>query len=150
MKKLNYLILSFALISLFACKKDDKKDSSGCSKCEVAYTAQDIKGIVDAKTAGKFAGLTFQYEKPGSTVKNGTKADFELTASGELIVKIEGMACVTLVNPTVAQQGHTELRFKDNCKTMLSYAVSFRTDNGKLNEVNVGSLGGVWYGQFHE
>ncbi|MEO5910922.1 MAG: hypothetical protein ABIP95_08540 [Pelobium sp.] len=150
MKNIKFLSLAaLAVVLSSACKKDDSSGSGGCSKCEVAYKAQDIKATVDAKTAGKFTGLTFQYAKPGSTIKDGTKADFELTTNGELIVKIEGMDCVTLVNPTFAQQGSTELRFTDNCKTMLMYAVSFGAD-GKLNEVNSGSVSGTYYGQFHQ
>lgn len=144
----NMKFLSFALaiaVIASACKKDDSASTGG--KCDYQYAASDIKATVDAKNVGKFSGLIFQYAKTGSTIKDGTKADFELMANGDFIVKIEGMEKVTLVNPTLGAQGGTALYYTDSCSTKLKYEVSFKTD-GSLNEVNVGSLSGTFYGQF--
>ncbi len=146
MKNLKILSFGFLMVlTISACKKDSK--NGNCDTCNVAYTAQDIKATVDAQRVGKFNGLTYKYAKTGSTIKDGTKADFELTTDGKLTVKVEGQPCVTLGNPTFTSSQKTELQFKDNCKTMLIYAISFKT-TGAFNEVNVASLTGTFYGQF--
>ena len=128
---------------MYSCSNTDK--NNGCEECVYTVSSNETTGNVPAEIQGVH-NLTLDFSQNGYTFSNGTKATFTISAN-EMIVNIEGGTCITLKNPTVSSN-QVEYTFKDNCRDNVSYAASI-SSNGGLNEINVITLNGSFYGQFN-
>ena len=147
MKKLNiFILLGLLVIGFTQCKKEAQDTLTGCAGnvCSHSLTSAQTAGTVAASTHGLHS-LTLQYAAANSPYPNGTTGEFEITTDNKLVVKING-DCITLTNPY--QTSSSEVVYVDNCKFNLNFAVS-ESSQGGLNEINIASLSGTFYGQFN-
>lgn len=134
----------FISILIVSCNNNGDANESNCSTvCEYTITSNETAAAAISGSDGSYE-LTFDYAKTGSPFTNGTKAKFTLL-NNVLTVEVEGKDCITIKNPI--QTSPSEYTFKDTCRDNLSYSVS-ATSNGQLNEINVSSTNGTWFGQF--
>ena len=143
MKNLKTFTLSFLTLIAVGCNNNNSSNSICETVCEYTVASGETAGTIVNGSDGSYE-LTFDYAVAGSPFTNGTKAKFTLNTN-VLTVEVTGKECITIKNPIKTSQ--TEYTFKDTCRDNLSYAVS-ATPNGDLNEVNVSSTSGTWFGQF--
>lgn len=136
-------ILFLAVVILSSCKKDEEGLCTG-TECNYTLGAGETAGNVAAGLDGEH-NLTAQYATATSPFANGTTGKFTLDGN-VLTVEISGETCITLHNPI--HSTFAEVIFVDDCRDNLKYAVS-ESSQGGLNEVNVGSMTGTFYAQFH-
>lgn len=141
LKKITAVLL-FTLI-VISCTKSNTSGGSCDTVCEYTIASGETAGTMVNGSDGSYE-LTFDYEVTGSPFTNGTKAKFTLN-NNVLTVEVTGKDCITIKNPIKTSQ--TEYTFKDTCRDNLAYSVS-ATSGGDLNEINVASTSGTWYGQF--
>ena len=145
MKKIKQITcLTLLTVLFFACSSSNSS-SNGCLTCTYTLASGETAGTVPADLIGVH-NLTLQYSQNGYTFSDGTKATFTITAK-QMTVEIDGADCILLENPT-ASANQVEFTFTDNCRDNLKYSASI-SSNGGINEVNVGTLSGTFYGQFH-
>jgi hypothetical protein len=140
-KKITLLLLFITIV--FSCSSDNK-GTSGCETCSYKIVNGETAGNVPTSLQGEF-NLLLDISLNGYAKPTGTKATFTISTN-EMIVAIEGEACLVLQNPTVSTNG-VEYSFKDTCRDNIFYAVSEKSSGG-LNEVNVVTINGQFYGQF--
>lgn len=148
-------ILLFVFV-LFSCSENDNQNdsdaNSGCNgdTCQATVSGDENAATLPASTVGIF-NTKYQYEDTGSPFTNGTTAVFEITEDEKLIVKVAGFDCITLSNPVWrfgADANSGNYTFKDSCRDMIAYNVSYNTD-GTFNEVNIEPVNGPgFFGQF--
>ncbi|QTD36708.1 hypothetical protein JL193_11225 [Polaribacter batillariae] len=142
-KKITVLFLFLCISILFSCSSNEK-DNNNCETCTYTIAADETAGNVPTALQGEF-NLTLGISLNGYSKPKGTKAKFIIGAK-ELTVEIDGEECLFLKNPTVSANG-VEFSFKDTCRDNFLYAISEKSSGG-LNEVNVVTLDGQFYGQF--
>ena len=144
MKK--FTLFLFAAILMTACSGDDDGgDPTSCGTvCSVPLRTGETPGAIPASLVGKTFNLTYKLLRPGGPIPDGATAKAELTAD-KLIFTYDNK-CVTMKNPH-SDHAHNA-GFRDNCVFNLAFEVS--EVDGELNEINVGSLDGDFYGQFKE
>lgn len=141
LKKITLLFL-FTLI-VISCTKSSSSAGTCDTVCEYTVAAGETAGTMVSGSDGSYE-LTFDYATAGSPFTNGTTAKFTLN-NNVLTVEVAGKDCITIKNPIKTSQ--SEYTFKDTCRDNLSYSVS-ATSTGDLNEINVSSTSGTWFGQF--
>jgi hypothetical protein len=141
MKSLLKIVISILLIT--SCTNSNTTPGSCDTVCEYTVASGETAGTMVSGSDGSYE-LTFDYAQPGSPFTNGTTAKFTLM-NNVLTVEITGKDCITIKNPIKTSQ--TEYTFKDTCRDNLSYSVS-ATSGGDLNEINISSTSGTWFGQF--
>ncbi|WP_435414498.1 hypothetical protein [Polaribacter aestuariivivens] len=140
-KKLTAFLLFISV--LISCTSNEK-DNNNCETCTYAVAAGETAGSVPTTLQGEF-NLTLDISLNGYSKTAGTKAKFIIDAK-QLTVEIDGDECLILKNPTVSANG-VEFTFKDTCRDNIMYAISEKSSGG-LNEINVVTLNGQFYGQF--
>ncbi|TZF85706.1 hypothetical protein FW774_01110 (plasmid) [Pedobacter sp. BS3] len=150
MKRIPLLTLALAVLlaaGIGACKKNKKDDdSSSCGTvCNKPLDNGQTAGTTPSGIVGKYK-LTYHKVNNGGPFADGEQVNFELTSDNKLKVSTAS-DCVTIENPRATSP--VEVSFPDNCKFNVSFAASASTQGG-LNEVNVGSLTGQFYGQFRK
>lgn len=142
-KLIIYVFITF--IALIGCSKNASDSNGNCETCIYTVTAGESVATVPNEILGQF-DLILEYSQGGYAFANGTKGKFTISEK-EMIIEIEGQDCITLKNP-VASANQVEFTFTDNCRDNLKYSASI-SSNGGLNEINVGTISGTFYGQFH-
>ena len=139
------IVAGVFLFQLSSCKKEDSKSNTTCGGAKCTYTLQtgETAGTTPASIVGKHT-LTYDEITAGGPFKAGDHAVFELTSDNKLVVTFNN-DCITLENPV--QTSPAEVSFNDNCKHQVRFAAS-KTQSGSLNEINISSLTGTFYGQF--
>lgn len=136
------LITSTLYLGITACSKSS---SSSCSEnCSLPIGSGEFATPVASGAHGDFT-LVYEAITAGGPFVDGDEIKVNIKAE-ELTVTF-GDKCVTLDNP-MNRYGPTvtEATFRDNCVFNAEFAVSEKS--GTLNEVNVGTLGGGFLGQF--
>lgn len=106
--------------------------------CSVPLKSGETPGATPANLVGKTFTLKYHLINPGGPFPDGAMAEAELMAD-KLIFNYDDK-CVTAENP---HSDHAfNAGFRDNCVFNLAFEVS--EVNGKLNEINVGSLDGAF------
>jgi len=143
MKNLKKITLLFFALIAYSCTNSNTTAGSCDYICEYTIASGETAGNMVNGSDGSYE-LTFDYATTGSPFTNGTKAKFTLN-NNVLTVEVTGKECITIKNPI--KTSNTEYTFKDTCRDNLAYSVS-ATSNGDLNEINVSSTSGTWFGQF--
>mgnify|MGYP005991471551 CR=1 FL=1 len=138
-----FTLLLFLSILAISCTKSNTTPGSCDTVCEYTIASGETAGTMVSGSDGSYE-LTFDYAVASSPFTNGTTAKFTLL-NNVLTVEVAGKDCITIKNPI--KTSNTEYTFKDTCRDNLSYSVS-ATTSGDLNEINVSSTSGTWYGQF--
>jgi len=145
MKTIKKLTILFLFVSIvFACSNEDEDDASGCDSCTYSVASGETVATVPNEIIGEF-DLVLTFSQGGYAFADGTKGKFTISEK-EMKIEIEGQECITLKNPT-ASANQLEFTFRDTCRDNLKYSASI-SSNGGLNEVNVFTLSGTFYGQF--
>ncbi len=151
--KTKMIVILFAAFVLVACTADSgDKTGTGtpgpaCTTCEPDRTAGEAAATPSAGMVATHE-LTMQFAKPESPYPDGTKGTFVIGADNTLKVTINGV-CTLIKNPVVRAASSVEFIFKDNCSKNVEYQAS-ATPSGTLNEINIGPVGGGYFGQFHQ
>jgi ABC-type oligopeptide transport system substrate-binding subunit len=140
-------ILLAALLSA-ACNKSSSNNTNttSCTNgpvCTYTLGQNETAGTSAASIRGTHT-LTYDEITTGGPFPDGASAKFELTNDNKLVVTYNGK-CVTIENPK--KTSNSEVSYRDNCQFNAWFAASEKNGGG-LNEVNVSSLGGQFYGQF--
>lgn len=141
-KKITFLFLFTSLV--VACSTNEDEDASGCETCNYTIVNGETAGNIPQNIQGEF-DLVLDISVNGYAKAAGTKGKFTI-AEKQLTIEIEGEPCLVLKNPIVEANG-VEYSFKDTCRDTIFYAIS-QNATGNLNEVNVVTLEGLFYGQF--
>lgn len=147
MKKITFFLASLALVHL-SCNKssNNNNNSSSCAGgpvCTYTLAVGETAGVTASSIRGTHT-LVYDSIVAGGPFAHGATAIYELTADNKLVVTYNGK-CVTLVNPK--ETSPAEASFKDDCQFNVWFAASEKNGGG-LNEINVVSLTGQFYGQF--
>lgn len=152
--------LAIALFSLLivGCSSEDDSNNNtsatGCDgdTCAATVGTGETAATIPASAAGVYE-TEYTFEEPNSPFTLGTMATFEVTDDEKLVVDVDGFDCITLSNPIWrfgADGSSGNYTFKDECRDMIAYNVSFTTD-GNFNEVNIEPVDGPgFFGQFGE
>lgn len=141
-------LIFFAATVLLACSSNSKSNPGNCATvCEYTLASGETAGTAATSIEGEH-NLTMSFADAASPFSDGTKATFTLI-NNILTVEVDGQECITIKNPILTTSGSTEIQFKDTCRDNLVYAVSM-TQNGDLNEINLGDLNGKFLGQFND
>ncbi|HRO43624.1 MAG TPA: hypothetical protein PL009_12375 [Flavipsychrobacter sp.] len=147
MKQLTTFAILATLLTL-GCNKSssNNNNTTSCTSgpiCTYTLASGETAGTTAAGIIGTHT-LVYDSITAGAPFPHGASAIFELTTDNKLVVTYNGK-CVTLVNPK--KTSASEVSFKDNCQFNVWFAASEKNTGG-LNEVNVSSLTGQFYGQF--
>lgn len=144
MKKFKLLIV--CIVAIFFAKCQSNSNSSLCeTECVYTVASNQTAGTVPISLEGIY-NVVLDFATANSPFPVGTEATFTLE-NNVLTVEIVGQDCITLKNPI--ETGTSEWTFIDDCRDNYIYGIS-QTQNGDLNEINLGTTGFVFLGQFIE
>lgn len=150
MRKFKQLfIIVISTLTLFACSDDDdnQSQSSLCNvSCSIPVASNEFPATIPSGIVGSYT-LTYTQINPGGPFSDGDTADFVLTADNKMIVTF-GSQCVSIENPILFDEFSIEANFRDNCVFNVLFGASDDA-NGNFNEINVGTLGFQFLGQFN-
>lgn len=148
MKYLQKIIFYFfsIVITVSCSKNNNNSDSDNCTECSYTIASGETAGTVPTALEGTY-NLTYHHAQTGSPFTDGTTAKFTIN-NNILTVEIEGQECITIKNPI--KTSPSENTFKDTCRDNYMYSVSVHAQTGGLNEINLSSISGTWYGQFKQ
>lgn len=157
-----YLVLFLVAISFYACSSDDngntmqeemeEMSSEGCNgdTCAATVGTNETAATVPDTAFGTYS-VEYTFADTNSPFELGTTATFIVKSDQTLSVSIDGFECITISNPVWrfgADETSGNYTFKDECRDMLAYNLSYNSD-GSFNEVNIEpSEGTGFFGQF--
>lgn len=158
-----YLVVFLVAFSFHACSSDDngnmmqeeemeEMSNEGCNgdTCAATVGANETAATVPDTAFGTY-NVEYTFADADSPFELGTTATFIVKSDQTLSVAIDGFECITISNPVWrfgADETSGNYTFKDECRDMLAYNVSYNGD-GTFNEVNIEpSEGTGFFGQF--
>ncbi len=157
-----YIAIFLVAFSFYACSSDDngnvmeeemeEMSEEGCSgdTCEATIGADETAATVPNSAFGTY-NVEYTFADVNSPFELGAIATFIVKSNQTLSVAIDGFECITISNPVWrfgADETSGNYTFKDECRDMLAYNLSYNSD-GSFNEVNIEpSEGAGFFGQF--
>lgn len=139
MKKSILFLLSFFILAITSCDKDDDDNGTNAPTCEnICNSSEGIPAnnlaTINENHLGSYT-LTYDEIQEGGAFSGGDQAIFTLASDGSLTVEFNG-ECVTIDRAFIDVNTNAEVRFRDDCVFNVWFLLS-DNETGTFNEFNI-------------